>query len=167
MSIFQDYEKKRAKLLEKLETPDSFEKGDKTVGKVYAYAREIYQRSNTNDVNWLLRRGMELSTLAGVLDGKATSAWGEYRTAEMAYKSLRDGLVLAGKSEHDTVTAAKAAAYRSTQDAEVDALRLEQRAKYYASAADMCNRIVMFIQTTVRWRESEMIQTRVQERGQA
>lgn len=166
MGVFQDYEKKRLTLLEKMQTPKEFEQSDEVVGKVYAYARQIYERNQTADVEWLLRRGMELAALAGVLDGKATAAWGEYKTAEVAHKSTRDALMLAGKSEHETVTASKAAASRATEEVEVDTLAREQKAKNYAAAADMCNRVVMFIQTTVRWREQEYFKATIAERGQ-
>lgn len=164
MGVFQDYNKKRKDLVKQMQTLKEFEQSDEVVGLVFAISRQLV-RHDTNNVEWLLKKGMELAQYAGVLDGRANTAWGEYKTAEMAFKSVRDALMLAGKSEHSTVTAARAAASRSTQDAEVDALAREQRAKNYATAADMCNRIVMFVQTTVRWREQEMTKSNISERG--
>lgn len=166
MSIFQDYEKKRISLVAKMQTLKEFEKSDEVVAHVLETARQLVGGNRTMDVEWLLRKGMQLAQFAGVLDGKANEAWGDYKTAEMAFKSVRDALMLASKSDHDTVTSARASANRSTQDAEVDALAREQRAKNYAMAADMCNRIVMFIQTTVRWREQEYTKANLSERGQ-
>lgn len=167
MGVFQDYDKKRKDLLGQMQTLKEFEQSDEIVGLVFAIARQLVQQNSVNNVEWLLRKGMELAQYAGVLDGRANVAWGEYKTAELAFKSVRDALMLASKSEHSTVTSAKAAASRSTQEAEVDALAREQRAKNYATAADMCNRVVMFIQTTVRWREQEMTKQNISDRGNA
>lgn len=165
MSVFQDYEKKRAGLMAKMQTLKEFEKTDEIVALVFETSRQLVRGANTSNVDWLLRTGMKLAQYAGILDGRATEAWGEYKIAEMAFKSTRDALMLANKGEYKNVTTARAVATRSTQDAEVDALAREQRSKNYASAADMCNRIVMFIQTTVRWREQEMMQTKINDRG--
>lgn len=166
MSVFQDYNKKREKLLEQMQTLQEFEQSDEIVGLVFVIARQLVEQKSLNNIEWLLKKGMELANYAGVLDGRANVAWGQYKTAEMAFKSVRDALMLANKSEHNTVTTAKAQASRSTEDAEVDALAREQRSKNYATAADMCNRIVMFIQTTIRWSEQELAKERLKESGQ-
>jgi hypothetical protein len=166
MSVFQDYDKKRIELVSKMQTLKDFEKTDDVVSHVFETARQLVGGNRTMDVEWLLRKGMQLAQFAGVLDGRANEAWGDYKSAEMAFKSVRDALMLASKSDHETVTAAKASANRSTQDAEIDALAREQRAKNYEAAANMCNRIVMFIQTTVRWREQEYGKSNLAERGQ-
>lgn len=165
MNVYQEYEKKRVKLVEKMSTLKEFEKEDEIVGLVFEIARQMVGGSHSQDVEWLLRKGMQLAQYAGVLDGRANESWGEFRSAELAYKSVRDALIIASKSEHDSVTAAKAAASRSTEDSEVDVLAREQRSKNYAIAADMCNRIVMFIQTTIRWREKEYMQSKINSRG--
>lgn len=165
MSVFQEYEQKRVALLEKMQTLEDFEKTDEIVGIVFETSRQLVRGANTSNVDWLLRTGMKLAQYAGVLDGRATEAWGEYKIAEMAFKSTRDALMLALQSEHKNVTSARAAAGKSTQDAEVDALAREQRSKNYSLAADMCNRITMFIQTTVRWREQEMMKAKINDRG--
>ncbi len=167
MSVFQDYEKKRIDLMGKMQTLKEFEASDEIVGLVFNISRQMIadNGSRAQNVDWLLRKGNELAQYAGVLDGKANEAWGEYKIAEIAFKSVRDALTLASKGEYDTVTAAKAHASRSTQDSEVDAIAREQRAKNYATAADICNRVVMFIQTQVRWREQEITKTRISERG--
>lgn len=167
MGVFQDYEKKRIELVGKMQTLKEFEKSDEVVGLVFTISRQMLENSGsrTQNVDWLLKKGNELAQYAGVLDGRANEAWGEYKVAEIAFKSVRDALIIASKSEYDTVTSAKAAANRSTVDAEVDSLAREQRAKNYATAADICNRMVMFIQTTVRWREQEYSKTALADRG--
>lgn len=167
MSIFQDYQKKRENLMSQMQTLKEFEKSDEIVSLVFTVSREVLDRkaNRTQDVEWLLKKGMELAQYAGVLDGKHNEMWGEYKTAEIAFKSVRDALMLASKSDHENVTSAKAAATRATQEAEVDALAREQKSKNYEMAADICNRVVMFFQTTIRWREQEMSKTRISERG--
>ncbi len=167
MSIFQDYNKKRESLLKQMQTLKEFEKNDEIVGLVFNISRGILDpnKPRTQDVEWLLKKGMELAQYAGVLTGRHNESWGEYKTAEIAYKSVRDALMIASKSDHKNVTSAKAAATRATQEAEVDALAREQKAKNYEMAADICNRVVMFFQTTIRWREQEITKINFSQRG--
>ena len=168
MSVYQDYDKKRVDLMGGLQTLKDFEASDEVVGLVFNISRQMLENngSRNDNVEWLLKKGNELAQYAGVLDGRANEAWGEYKIAEIAYKSVRDALMLASKSEYDTITASKAYAGGATQDAEVDAIAREQRAKNYATAAGICNRVVMFIQTQVRWREQELSKVKLSERGQ-
>lgn len=167
MSVFQNYEKKRVELMEKMQTLQEFEKCDEIVGLVFNISRDMLkgEGNRTQNVEWLLRTGNELAQYAGVLDGRANEAWGDYKVAEIAFKSVRDALMLASKDDFDTITGAKAHASSATQEAGVDAIAREQRAKNYATAADICNRVVMFIQTTIRWREQEMSKTGFADRG--
>ena len=166
-AVFNEYEKKRVDLMAKMQTLKEFEGSDEIVGLVFNISRQMLEGngSRNQDMEWLLKKGNELAQYAGVLDGRANEKWGEYKVAEIAYKSVRDALTLANRSEYNSVTAAKAHASRATQDAEVDAIAREQKSKNYETAADICNRIVMFVQTQVRWRESEMAQAKINDRG--
>ena len=167
MAIFQDYEKKRIELMGKMQTLQEFEKSDEIVGLVFTVSREMLSNEgkNTQNIEWLLKKGNELAQYAGVLDGRANEAWGGYKIAEIAFKSVRDALILASKNEYDTITAARAHAQNATQDAEVDTIAREQKAKNYATVSDICNRVVMFIQTTLRLREQELSKITTSERG--
>ena len=129
MSAFNDYEKKRKELSAQLQTLKEFEKTDELVSKVFEISRQLLQHGTTTNLDWLLKRGNELAQYAGILDGKSNETWGEYKVAEVAYKSVRDALMLAGTSEYGTVTQSKAVASRATVEAEVDAIAREQRSR--------------------------------------
>lgn len=149
-----------------MQTLKEFERSDEVVGLVFAISRQLIQEQNLNNIDWLLRKGKELSEYAGVLEGRANVAWGEHKAAEMAFKSVRDALMIANKGDSGTVTIARAEASRATQEAEVDVLAREQNYKNYATVANMCTGTVMFMQTTIRWAEKELSRQGFIERGQ-
>ena len=165
MAIFQDYHTKRKKLLSQMVTIKELEKDDEIIGLVLNISRNILEENQMNNVDWLLKKGMELVQYGGALDRKYVEQWGGYKVAEIAFKSVRDALMLASKGDHKNVTSAKAAATRATQEAEVDAIAREQKAKLYERASEFCKNTVMFIQTTLRWKEQELKSSKISERG--
>lgn len=167
MGVLKNYEKLRKDLTSKMQTLQEFEKSDELVKRILDISRLMLEKGGyrTKNIEWLLDKGNELVQYAGIVEFKSNESWGEYKVAEIAFKSVRDALMLASKTEHSTITGAKAYATRATQDAEVDAIAREQSAKNYATAASICNRMVMFIQTTVRWREQEYAKVNFSERG--
>ena len=108
---------------------------------------------------------MELVQYGGQLDRKYVEEWGGYKVAEVAFKSVRDALLIASKSDHKNVTEAKAAANRAMEEGEVDALAREQKAKMYERSAEFCKNTVMFVQTTLRWREHAYGAGKISDRG--
>jgi hypothetical protein len=156
MAIFTDYNARREKLMKQMQTLKEFEASDELVGFVFEICRQIFSRKgDVQDIDWLLQRGTELAGYFGILEGRANEKWGEYKVAEIAFTSVRDGLMLAFK-DGKTTTVARAEAKRSTEDVEVDVIAREQRSKNYYTAANMCDRMVSFIQTTLKQKEKDM-----------
>lgn len=156
MAAFEDYNKKREQLQKKLQSLKEFEKTDKVVGLVFEISRNVVSRpGDYQSINTLLKQGRELSGYFGYLECKANEHWGEYKMAEVAWKNIKDGLLLAYKGENMNTTEARAQASREMSDAEVDAIAREQRFKNFATAAKMCEQIISFIQTTLKNKQTE------------
>jgi len=160
MAIFQDYEKKRKELAKKLQTYKEFEKTDKVVGAVFEISRNVVNNSGDyQSIDTLLHQGRALSGYFGYLEAMANEQWGKYKTAEVAWKHVKDGLLLAYKGENMNATEARAQAGREMADAEVDAIAREQRYKNYATSAKMCEQIISFIQTTLKMKKQEQVKS--------
>lgn len=166
MALFEDYEQKRQNLFTKIQSLQEFEKSDKVVNLVFEVSRQILgQPRNHSNAPWLLRKGSELIAYYPYLGGKANEAWGEYKAAEVAFKSVRDALVITMAAGKSTITEAKAEAGRASVDAEIDVIAREQKSKNYAMVADTCDRMVSFIQSTVRQIEAEKAKVSHADRG--
>lgn len=163
--VLQEYHKKREKLLAQMTTIKELEKEDEIIGLVLNISRDILSKDQSSNIEWLLNRGNKLVQYGGFLDRKYVEEWGGYRVAEMAFKSIRDALIITSKADYKNVTEAKAAANRDTQEAEIDALAREMKSELYKKSADFCKNMVMFIQTTLKWREHEYTAARISERG--
>lgn len=163
-TTFDSYEAKRNELMRKMQTLKQFEQSDELVNKVFLICRQIFERKgDVQNIEWLLQRGTELAAYFGILEGRANEAWGDYKVAEIAFKSVKEALMLGlrGVGKVGTVTEAKAQANQSMGEVEVDCIAREQRAKNYATAAKMCDRMVSFIQTTLRQKEQDMAKVNV------
>lgn len=165
MAILQEYHKKRKQLLNQMQTIKDLEADDEVIRLVLSISRSILSEDQSSNIDWLLKKGMKLVQYGGALDRKFVEQWGGYKVAEIAFKSVRDALMLASKSDYKNVTEAKAAATRATQEAEIDAIAREQKAKLYERSAEFCKNTVMFIQTTLRWREQEYKSSKLSDRG--
>lgn len=167
MALFEKYDGRRAELIKKMQTMAEFEKSDpEGVGKVFAIAREILERpTNMVNVQWLLLNGGKLAGYYGYLAFKGNEAWAEYKVGEIAFKEVRDALMLAMKNEKATVTEAKASAGRETAIVEVDVIAKEKRSRDYEAAAKWCQSMLSFIQSTLRQLESERTHLRTADRG--
>lgn len=149
-----------------MQTLQEFEKSDEGVHNLMDIARAILERpSNMLNVHWLLQNGGKLAGYYGYLAGKGNEAWAEYKTAEVAFKEVRDALMLALKNEKATVTEAKASAGRETAMVEVDVITKEKRSRDYEAAAKWCQSMLSFIQSTLRQLESERTHLNIAERG--
>ena len=166
MALFEKYDGRRAELIKKMQTMAEFEKSDESVGQIFAVARQILERpGNMVSVQWLLQNGGKLAAYYGYLGAKGNEAWAEYKTAEIAFKEVRDALMLALKNEKHTVTEAKASAGRETAVVEVDVIAREKRSRDFDAAARWCQAMLSFIQSTLRQLESERTHLRTAERG--
>lgn len=166
MSLFEKYDGRRAELIKKMQTLNEFEKSDESVGQIFKIAREILERpGNMVSVPWLLQNGGKLAAYYGYLAVKGSEAWAEYKMAEVAFKEVRDALMLALKNEKATVTEAKASAGRETAYVEVDVISREKRSRDYEAAARWCQSMLSFIQSTMRQLESERTHLKIAERG--
>lgn len=166
MALFEKYDGRRAELVKKMQTLSEFEKSDEGVGKIFAIAREILENPrNMNNVQFLLTTGGKLAGYYGYLALKGTEAWAEYKTAEVAFKEVRDALMLALKNEKHTVTEAKASAGRETAYVEVDVITKEKRSRDFEAAVKWCQSMLSFIQSTLRQLESERTHLRTADRG--
>jgi hypothetical protein len=166
MALFEKYDGRRAELIKKMQNMAEFEKSDESVGQIFAIAREILQRPiNMTNVQFLLTNGGKLAAYYGYLAVKGNEAWAEYKMAEVAFKEVRDALMLALKSEKHTVTEAKASAGRETAYVEVDVIAREKRSRDFESAARWCQSMLSFIQSTMRQLESERTHLKIAERG--
>lgn len=146
-------------------TIKELEKEDEIVGLVLSISRNILEENQLNNVDWLLKKGMELVQYGGALDRKYVEQWGGYKVAEIAFKSVRDALMMASKGDHKNITSAKAEATRATQEAEVDAIAREQKARLYEKSAEFCKNAVTFVQTTLKWKEQEYRSSNITDRG--
>ena len=160
MALFQDYTQKREDLMGKMQNLKEFEASDKVIGYMFEICRQVLSKpGDFQSVNWLMDRGAKLAAYHAYLTGKATEAWAEYKTAEVAFKSVKDGLMLALKNDSATVTEARAQAGRETAEVEVDVLAKEQRFRNYDSAVRTVDKMVSFIQSTLRQKEAERVKT--------
>ena len=166
MALFEKYNLKRKALIEKMQTMQEFEKTDKSVGQLFDIARAILEKPNNMlNVQWLLKHGGMLSGYFGYLSMKGNEAWAEYKSAEIAFKEVRDALMLALKSQKATITEARASAGRETGVVEVDVIVREKRSRDYEAAAKWCQHMLSFIQSTLRQLESERTHLKIADRG--
>lgn len=166
MALFEKYDGRRAELIKKMQTLKEFEKSDESVAQIFAIARSILERPiNMTNVQFLLTNGGKLAGYYGYLAVKGNEAWAEYKMAEVAFKEVRDALMLALKNEKATVTEAKASAGRETAIVEVDVIAKEKRSRDYEAAARWCQGMLSFIQSTMRQLESERTHLKIAERG--
>jgi len=158
MAIHQDYEKKRLELQKQLQTMKEFEKTDKVVNHALEISRNVVRcPADYKSIPTILEQGRQLTGYLGPLGFKSNEAWGEYKVAEVAWKHVKDGLLLAYKGEKLTATEARAQAGREMTDAEVDTIAREQRYKNYEIAIEMCDKVVSFIQTTIGYLKTEKL----------
>lgn len=166
MALLDNYQKRHKELMAKLQSFGDFEKEDKVVGLVMNIARQVIARpGDVQAISWLLTKGSELTAYYGVLEGRANEARAEYEAAEIAYKSTKDGYMLALKEAMGTVTEARAQAGIEAAEAEIDVIRLKQRSDYYNTAARACDKMISFIQSTLRNKEQDRVKTNMAERG--
>lgn len=152
--------------MSKVQTLKEFEQSDKVVGYVFEIARNVVSRpGDFNSIDWLIKRGSLLSGYYAYLESKANEALADYEVADVTYKSVRDGLMIGLKNDKSTITEAKAEATRELVEAEVDVIAKRNRAKNYATSARVCDRIVSFIQSTLRHKEREQTTVHTAERG--
>jgi len=168
MALFEKYDGRRAELVNKMQTLQEFEKSDEVVGRIFEIARSILEKPNSMlTVHWLLQNGGKLAGYYGYLGLKGADAWAEYKTAEIAFKEVRDALMLAIKHEKATVTEAKASAGRETAMVEVDVIAKEKRSRQFEACVRWCQNMLVFIQSTLKQLESERTHLNIADRGRA
>lgn len=166
MALFDNYKKRHGELMKKLQSFEEFEKSDKLIGRVMNIARQVIQQpGDVQATSWLLSKGAELSAYYGAVEARANEARAEYEAAEIAQKSTRDGLMLSLKGGDVGVTEARAQAGLEMVDSEIDVVAKKQRSDYYSTVARACEKMVSFVQSTLRHKEAERNQTKIAERG--
>lgn len=158
MALFQKYDELREELMKQMESLQQFELSDKAVGFVFQVARDILKMDRgLNNIDFLLEKGRLLAGYMGIMEAKGNEKWSEYKVAEVSFKSVRDAIMISIKSgEKTTVTEARAEASRESQKAEIDVIARELKSKHYYTVARICQQIVSIIQTTVKYRQSEI-----------
>ena len=166
MALFERYEQSRKELIKKMQTLAQFEKSDESVGKIFEIAREVLLKPiNMTNTQFLLLNGGQLAGYYGYLMIKGNEAWGEYKSAEIAFREVRDALILANKKERETITEAKASAGRDTANIEIDVIVREKRSRDFEAAARWCQSMLSFIQSTLRQIENERNHLKIADRG--
>lgn len=166
MSLFEKYDGRRKQLIGSMQTLAQFEKSEESLQQVFAIAREILQRPiNMSNVQFLLQNGGKLAGYFGYIALKGNEAWAEYKSAEIAFREVRDALMMALKIESATVTEAKAGAGRETAYVEVDVVIKEKHSKDFEAATKWCQSMLSFIQSTLRQLESERTHLKIADRG--
>lgn len=163
MALFDQYNTRAKELAEKMQTLKEFEKTDESVKNVVDIAREILKNpKNMLNTAWLLTSGGKLAAYYGYLTTKGNECWAEYKAAEIAFKEVRDALLIAIKNDKATITEAKASASRDTGTLEVDVILKEKRSRDYEAAAKWCQAMLSFVQSTLRQIENERAQAKMQ-----
>lgn len=166
MALFQDYESTRQELIKEIETFKEFEASDKNVKEVMDIARGILINPKDMYVGDILAsKGSKLVAYYGNMLTLGNQAWAEYKVAEVAFKGIRDALMLALKVDKPTITEAKASAARDTAMFEVDVIKREKRYRDYDAVARSCDKMVTWVQTLLRKLEAERVQANMQGRG--
>lgn len=163
---FEKYEARRQDLIKKMQTLKEFEESDNNVKNIVDVARLILMKPNKMaNVPWLLENGGNLAGYYGYLLTKGNEAWAEWKQSEIAFKEIRDALMLVHKQEKHTVTEAKANAAAETGLIETDVIVKEKRSRDYEACAKWCQAMLSFIQSTLRTLENERSHTGAAERG--
>ena len=166
MSHFKDYQKRRDALLETIDSLKDFEASDRSVGFVFTVAREILANpADFQGVAWLLRKGAELTAYFSYLEGTANVMDARYKVAEVAHTDVRNGVAIALRNDEVKYTEARALAAQGTVESEVDVIKQELLAKNYATAAKVAEKMVSYIQSTLRQKESERHNIKLGESG--
>lgn len=166
MSALAKYEARRQELIKRMQTFSEFEKEDLNVHKIVEIARAIIRDPKAmQNIHWLLQKGGQLAGYYGYLPTKGNEAWAEYKAAEIAFKEIRDALMLSHKVDKHTITEAKASAARETGEIEIDVIIKEKRARDYEAVSSWCQAMLSFIQSTLRQLENERGHSRIAERG--
>jgi hypothetical protein len=166
MALFEDYEGKRKELLKKIQTFEEFEKADPNVHDILEIARRILTNPKDNfNADLLIGKGSKLAGYYGYLLTKGNEAWAEYKVAEVAFRSVRDALMIALKVDRATVTEAKASATRDTGILEVDVIAKEKRSKDYEAVAKWCERMLSWVQSVLSQMRNERGHTRIADEG--
>jgi ribosomal protein L17 len=166
MSLFQNYKQRQEALLKMISSLKDFEGSDKSVGYVFAVAREILSKpTDFQNVQWLIRKGSELIAYYAYLEGTANVHNAKSQVSEVAHNDVKAGMMIALTSEDVSTTTARAQASQATVDSEVDVIKEELLAKNYATAAKVADRMVSFIQSTLRNKESEMNRGKLTDQG--
>jgi hypothetical protein len=156
MALFDQYEDRRGELLKKMQTLEDFEKSDSNVKNILDIARDILMSpKDAFNPDKLVNNGRKLSAYYGYLLTRGNEAWAEYKMAEIAFREVRDALMLAIKVDKATITEAKASAGRDTAILEVDVLLREKRSRDYEATAKWCQAMLSFIQSTLSQMKNE------------
>lgn len=166
MALFEDYDGQRKKLMEEVQTFAQFEASDTNVHEIIEIARSVLRSPKDMYVaDILVSKGSKLAGYYGYLLTKGNESWAEYKTAEVAFKSVRDALMLALKVDRQTVTEAKASAGRDTAILEVDVIAREKRYRDYEAVSKWCERMLSWVQSVLSQMKSERTQTKLQNGG--
>lgn len=166
MALFEDYEGRRKELLKKMQSFKQFEDADPNVHEILEIARGILTNpKDTFSGDLLVIKGSKLAGYYGYLLTRGNESWAEYKVAEVAFRSVRDALMLALKVDRATVTEAKASATRDTGILEVDVILKEKRYRDYESVAKWCERMLSWIQSVLSQMRSERTHPGIADQG--
>ena len=153
----QAYKDKLEKNLAKLDSFDGFLQKDKTAELVVNIARSVLSKpGDFQSTEWLLQNGAKLAAYYAYLEGKSNQSRAEAEVAEITHNSVIDGLLLTYTAEGAKVTEARAQAKQALEESAIDVQVRKQKAGYYNTTARAAEKIVSFIQSTLRNKESEM-----------
>jgi len=163
----QKYKEKLEKNLAQLETFDKFLERDKTADLVINIARHILKNpGDFQSTGWLLKNGAKLASYYAYLEGKSNQTRQEAEVAELTLNSVQDGLLIAYRQDGANTTEARSQAKIDTEDSAIDVVKKKQQAGYYNTAARAAEKVVSFIQSTLRNKESERTSSPSIEKGQ-
>lgn len=150
------YKTKLEKNLAKLQTFDGFLKKDKTAELVVNIARNVLSKpADFQSTSWLLDNGAKLAAYYSYLEAKANQTRAEAEVAEITHQGVQDGLLLSYKQSGANTTEARSQAKVDLEESAIDVQVKKQLAGYYATVSRAAEKIVSFIQSTLRNKEGE------------
>lgn len=170
MRPFDVYQDKFAELTKRLETIEHLGEKDTAVASVLRISKEILGRPLDNQSTaWLLSAGGELIGQYHYLANMADNREARFSLAQLAYRSVRDNLMIGYKDSEQfagmKITEAKARAEQDLTDAQVDLVAREYEATRYRTAAEVAMEIKSFIQSTIRSKENSKYDGRFHNEG--
>ena len=162
----QAFKEKLEKNLAKLDSFEGFLKKDKTAELVINIARNILSKpQDFQSTDWLLQNGAKLASYYAYLEGKANQTKAEAEVAGITHSSVVDGLLIVYRAEGANTTEARAQAKCELEEAAVEVEVKKQLAGYYNATARTAEKIVSFVQSTLRNKEAERITSAQIEKG--